>query len=149
MVDRIKSIIEQEGNNPSYFADSIGISRASINHILNGRNKPSLDMLMKILERFPEINSDWLIFGKSPMYKSEKSIIQPSLFNDNPTKPDKETNPVEYRKEIEVKKPQTMPKRTDLEKITTEKKELKKISKIMIFYSDNTFDTFSPDNSPI
>lgn len=54
---------------PSQFADEIGVQRSGVSHILSGRNKPSLDFILKILTRFPEVDADWLLFGKGSMVK--------------------------------------------------------------------------------
>lgn len=69
MEKRISKIIEYKKLNSSQFAEEIGVQRSSISHILSGRNKPSLDLVLKILERFPEIEQNWLLFGKGEMLK--------------------------------------------------------------------------------
>lgn len=46
------------------FAETIGVPRSTISHILSGRNKPSLDLIMKILSTYPKVNAEWLITGK-------------------------------------------------------------------------------------
>ncbi len=93
MIDRILLILKTQNLSSSQFADEIGVQRSSISHILSGRNNPSLEFVTKILKRFPDINSDWIIFGKGSMYKgsdamydvspkeSTKSNLQPDLFN--------------------------------------------------------------------
>ena len=151
LIERVKKIIEQKDLNPSYFADHIGISRSSMNHVLNGRNNPSLDVITKILEKYPDINSDWLLFGKEPMFCSEKPIIQTSLFDKNVPEPKIESEPVkiEYRKEVEIKQPVEVPKPPIVEEVVIEKKESKKITKVMILYSDNTFESLSPDKKSV
>ena len=73
MIDRIQLILKSKNLSPSQFADEIQVQRSSISHILSGRNKPSLDFIMKILTTYPEVNADWLIFGKGQMVKLEKS----------------------------------------------------------------------------
>lgn len=64
---RIQKIIEYAELTASEFADEIGVQRSNISHIISERNKPSLDFLMKIKERFPEIKWEWLIEGKGEM----------------------------------------------------------------------------------
>lgn len=61
--NRILEILEKSGLTPSEFADKIEVQRSVISHITSGRNKPSLDFLIKIKKNFPEIDTDWLIFG--------------------------------------------------------------------------------------
>jgi transcriptional regulator with XRE-family HTH domain len=72
MIDRFKSLLEQLHLSPSEFADKIGVQRSSVSHVLSGRNKPSIDFLEKILNVFPDIDTTWLITGKSG---SQKDII--------------------------------------------------------------------------
>lgn len=67
--DRIKKIIDHYGYSPSEFADTIEVPRSSISHITSGRNKASLDFIVKIKNRFPEIQWDWLIDGQGDMTK--------------------------------------------------------------------------------
>lgn len=56
------------------FADFINVQRPSMSHIISGRNNPSLDFVTKVLVAFPEIMSDWLIFGKGEAYRSENRV---------------------------------------------------------------------------
>jgi transcriptional regulator with XRE-family HTH domain len=61
--DRIYIIIKDNHLSPSSFADKINANRSSISHVLSGRNKPSLDLLEKIVLNFPNVNSYWLLTG--------------------------------------------------------------------------------------
>ena len=65
--DRILSVISYAELTASEFADEIGVQRSSVSHITSGRNKPSLDFLVKIKDRFPELAWDWLITGQGEM----------------------------------------------------------------------------------
>ena len=47
--ERIKKIIKDNELNSSSFATKIGVQRSSISHIISGRNKPSLDLVIKII----------------------------------------------------------------------------------------------------
>jgi transcriptional regulator with XRE-family HTH domain len=77
MVDRIKLILKVNNLTASKFADEIGVQRSSISHIVSGRNQPSLDLVQKVLRRFPEIRSEWLLNGNGSML----SNAQPDLFD--------------------------------------------------------------------
>ena len=63
MHTRLKNWMESEGLKSSQLADNIGVNRATISHILSGRNKPSIDFLQKLLSAYPNLNSNWLITG--------------------------------------------------------------------------------------
>lgn len=69
MKDRIKKIQEYSGLSLGVFASRTGIKAASLSHILNGRNNPSLDVMMKIHETFPEVSWEWMLYGTGSMLK--------------------------------------------------------------------------------
>jgi transcriptional regulator with XRE-family HTH domain len=66
--------MESESLKSSALADSIGVNRATISHILSGRNKPSIDFFQKLLSTYPDLNSNWLITGIG--YRSTKNETQ-------------------------------------------------------------------------
>ncbi len=148
MKERIIQVMEREGLNSSKFAEEIGIQRAAMSHIINGRNNPSLDVITRILQTFPDVNSDWLLFGKGNMYK-EKMFGTPDLFTNAATIPDQSTNVPKYRKEIESNPPINVTKVPHIEEVRIVEKPSKNVTKIMIFYSDNTFDTFIPEKKAL
>lgn len=146
MRDRILKIMEREGLAPSKFAESIGIQRSAMSHIISGRNNPSLDVLLKILERFTYVESDWLLFGKGQMIR-EHVLTEPGLFTNMAINRPEAQGVPEYRKEIGVDTPVNTPKQPVIEQVVFQDRPSKNVSKIMIFYSDNTFDTFVPEKN--
>ncbi|WP_452598137.1 helix-turn-helix domain-containing protein, partial [Pontimicrobium sp. MEBiC01747] len=80
---RLKKIIDYYGESASSFAEKIGVQRSSISHILSGRNKPSLEFVLKVLSAFPEVELYWLMNGKGkfPVEKNVEAKIerQPTL----------------------------------------------------------------------
>ena len=75
---RIKKWIESKELKSSSFADKIGVNRATISHVLSGRNKPSIDFLDKMIRAFPDLNSNWIVSGDGFMHKSDgvKEVIK-------------------------------------------------------------------------
>lgn len=146
MKERIIQIMEHEGLNPSKFADEIDIKRSAMSHILSGRNNPSLDVLLKILKKFTFIDSDWLLFGKGKMMRSSSSG-EPDLFENTSKFPPEVQIASEYGTENGVETAINGAKHVGIENIVCENKPSKNVTKIMIFYSDNTFDTFVPEKS--
>lgn len=65
MSERLQLIIKANKLSASEFADTIGVNRASLSHVLSGRNKPSMDFLSKIIEHFPNVNASWLLTGET------------------------------------------------------------------------------------
>lgn len=70
MQDRIKELLDEKGIGPAQFADEIEVPRATISHILNGRNKASLDVVTKVVQRYPEVSLQWLVLGKGDKFNS-------------------------------------------------------------------------------
>jgi transcriptional regulator with XRE-family HTH domain len=78
MKDRILLLIKAKNMTAAQFADQIGVQKSSISHILSGRNNASLDFVQKILITFPEVSTEWLLFGKGPIFGSENSAGNPN-----------------------------------------------------------------------
>ena len=69
--ERITKVLEYSGFSASEFADEIDVQRSSISHIISGRNKPSLEFVTKIKNRFPELSWDWIILGTGEMKQTD------------------------------------------------------------------------------
>ncbi|KPH14470.1 helix-turn-helix transcriptional regulator [Chryseobacterium sp. ERMR1:04] len=90
--ERISKVIEYSNLTPSEFADEIDVQRSSISHITSGRNKPSLEFIIKIKSSFPEILWDWLVTGEGEMLKSDlpetsEVLEKEDLFEEEKSKP--------------------------------------------------------------
>ena len=78
---RIKKWLDLNNQKASELANNIGVNRATISHILSGRNKPSIDFLEKLLNVYPEINANWLITGTGSIYLVDTSYIKKKNIN--------------------------------------------------------------------
>ncbi len=76
--ERIAFIIKMHNLNNSSFADRLEVQRSNISHILSGRSKPGLEFLEKVLIRFPRVNAEWLITGRSEVKNNSKADESPS-----------------------------------------------------------------------
>lgn len=147
---KIEQIIVEKGLSPSYFADTIGIQRSSISHILSGRNKPSLDIIQRILKAFPDIDRDWLLFDSNipeqntPQTNRAKPVNQAvqgnHLFEKTPPESPIITK-VEPSPAQAISSPTTVPQRRKIERPTVQAPvpSGKQIERIVIFYTDGTF----------
>jgi transcriptional regulator with XRE-family HTH domain len=79
MKERILEFLKAENKSSAQFADEIGVQPSGISHILSGRNNPSLDFIMKMLEKYRFLSTEWLLFGRGTMYKDTK---MQSLFDE-------------------------------------------------------------------
>ena len=135
---RVLAVMEQKQLSDAQFAEAIGISRGAVSQIKSGRSYPSLDVALKILDRYPDLSSDWLLLGKGEMYRSDElsnPMIKPVLTAECSSVAE---NGLNYG----VGNPQNVTQPTVVERIVYKDVPAKTISKIVVFYSDNTFDTF-------
>ena len=72
---RLKKVIDFHQLTASMFADKIGVQRSSISHILSGRNKPSLDFILKVIAEFNEVDMYWLLNGKGTFPKKQLHLL--------------------------------------------------------------------------
>lgn len=147
---KIEQIIVEKGLSPSYFADTIGIQRSSISHILSGRNKPSLDIIQRILKAFPDIDRDWLLFDSNipeqntPQINRAKPanlVIEEERLSEKTPQESPIINKVEPRPAQAISSPTTVPQRRKIERPTVQAPvpSGKQIERIVIFYTDGTF----------
>ena len=150
MKERIAQIIQKEDMTAAQFAEKIGISPSSLSHILSGRNNPSLEVVMKIHKACDYISLDWLLYGEGQMetdVDSDNNIhYTPSLFDENPVNPSKETINPENRKEMPLRNAENAPKEIVKQEIIYKERPPRKITEIRIFFDDNTYETFKPEN---
>jgi len=187
--NRIEKILQYEGLSIGQFAQEIGIKNSTLSHILNERNKPSLDVIKKILARYTNINSEWLIFGQGSMFKKEGHSQEPKLFEDDDVthnesdiypirEPQKEVSQITSIQEASVKsedppvynrtirhesrRSEINSQRNEFDELNNKKAEKeisiqkeyideklgldrindRNVTKIIIYYSDNTFQEF-------
>lgn len=121
-IKRLEKILDYYNLTASSFADKIGVQRSSISHLLSGRNKPSLDFILKILDVFPEIDLYWILNGKGsfPKNNEEYNIAYPPTLSDTDEK-----QPVNFKKEETIIKNDA-------------------IERIVIFYKNGAFKEYRP-----
>lgn len=140
LTEKIKQILAEKNLSPSLFADEIGIQRSSMSHILAGRNKPSLDIVQKIMRRFPELGPNWILedenIASGTLPATGSKPVDLPLFN--PAKSTTSRSADLNRK----KDPINSRAHENVNPEKTEIKEEKKIERILVFYSDGTFQEF-------
>lgn len=71
-IKRLEILFDHYGFSAATFSDKIGVQRSGVSHLLSGRNKPSLDFIMKIVHYFPEVDLYWLLNGKGNLIKDDE-----------------------------------------------------------------------------
>lgn len=145
MKERIAQIIKEEQLTAVQFAKETGIQQASLSHILNGRNNPSLEIIKKIHHRFPYINLDWLLYGEGNMTEQPKRAHNAaSLFDENAINTTESIDNAEYAKDFEAKEVSNTSKEAMKETIKYVERPPRKIIEIRIFFDDGTYETLMP-----
>ena len=151
-IKRLEIILDYYSLNASSFADRIGVQRSSLSHLLSGRNKPSLDFILKILDVFPDVDLYWILNGKGTFPKNSEQLdikensVEYIGKQNIPTPPNTEIIPENLFSEIKI--PNAIPK---LESIKIENQNSihepysGEIDKIVIFYKNGTFKSYLPD----
>lgn len=146
--EKIKQILVEKNLSPSHFADEIGVQRSSISHILAGRNKPSFDIIQKIIKRFPDLGYEWLM--------DENTGLAGLGVNDIPSNTKRSKNGAitngsalngKHSESHKKKLSEPTPVQPILEITENSKVNLsseKKVERILIFYSDKTFTEYKP-----
>jgi transcriptional regulator with XRE-family HTH domain len=162
LVARIQEIVDVLGISSNVFAQTVNVSPAAMYQVLKmKRNIPSVNIIKNILKVYPRFNADWLLFGIGQREKKDKPVLQTfsmpglqdqDLFKNNPVIPQNndvnignDTFASEYPIKNRAKEPEINIQQTKKQEIKTENFTAKKIDKIMIFYNDNTFMSFSPE----
>jgi DNA-binding XRE family transcriptional regulator len=138
--EKIKQILVDKNISPSHFADEIGIQRSSISHIIAGRNKPSLDIVQKIIRRFPDLGINWILEDED--LPESISEIKPfkadnyTLFNGQKSGISSHSESRRSNGSYQI------PSHENLRGDQYPAQEEKKVERILIFYSDGTFQEF-------
>jgi len=151
-VKRLEIIFDYYGLSASGFADKIGAQRSSLSHLLSGRNKPSLDFILKIIEVFPEVDLYWILNGKGNFPKSdnnENSISPTTLFSEIK----KEEPKIENQQDLFSAEPSVEKNRVfenPVENFSNTRnfenfKNESEIDRIVVFYRNGTFKNYSPE----
>ena len=151
MNNRLKQFLAAENITQSQFADKIDVVRASVSHVLSGRNNPSYEFIKAIIANYPTLNIEWLMFGKGKMYKGSEELPQPHnpveyhedlLFNDLYTEDSHDEEPALPLAEPEVSPAAPTIPATLLKALTENTQSTvkqRKVSKIIVLFDDGTY----------
>ncbi len=160
--ERIELLMKCYELSPSQFADRTGIQRASVSHIISGRNKPSLEVLQKIYDAFPELDIKWLMTGngEEPVVKGEGGSDAAVLENNLFAQPLQEqpVEPLVQQVAVVTQEPSPLPgqvssrpaverqqRKPSIPKLRPQQPAERRIKEVRIFYTDGTYETLVPE----
>ncbi len=148
LIDRFKMLMDREQLTAGAFADKIGVSGATISHILSGRNRyPSAEVMLKLTDSYQGLNLNWLLTGQgdpgidmgsgsllpeTPASSTPEMSMPVSQLDENVTDSNADADAQKYRTDF------------GLTPTSADKVLKRKIREIRVFYDDNTYETFSP-----
>ena len=157
MKERLIQLMQMLNCSPTQFANAIGVQRATLQHILNGRNEPSLKIIMAIHDGFPQVDLEWLLYGKGNTFgetsaPSQDNSIDYPLFSGNESalfRPNTRDNS-DFSNLNEVKTPVQSRKRPNNKNFsdksnTPANDHQKRIKEVVVFFEDGTYQNFLPD----
>lgn len=122
--ERIEKVKDALGLTARQFAAEIRVQPGTISNMMAGRNNPSLEVMKRIMERYPTLNPEWLIAGRGDMWRSVPGK-DAGLFDILPPDPKEKTVRTAQKEEPQV--------------VAAPPKQ---ISRIVVYYTDNTFEEF-------
>jgi transcriptional regulator with XRE-family HTH domain len=164
MVNRIQEIIKRYDLSPSKLADMLEVPRSTISHILSERNKPSLEFIYKLMDKFPEISLNWLLKGEGNIFGKERDLFSDLYVEETGKSKSESESPKALPSESSIKStavqdddfPAYHGKEKSIEDtssdvVNTEEVNKKnklsdkqKIVKLIVLYENGTFDEFYP-----
>lgn len=130
-VKRLEKILEFYQLTATAFAEEVDFNRSTISHLLSGRNKPSLEFVIKLLAKFPEVEMNWLLFGKGtfPSTSEKKNIAAPLKLKTN----------LSEEKTLDLFSEEII---GGNKKIIESDSSSRQVDKIVIFYKDGSFNIY-------
>ncbi len=143
MKERITEFLRNENKTSAQLAEEIGVQPSGISHILSGRNKPSLDFVIKMLEKYPNLSTEWLIFGKGAMYR-EHTLAD--LFEKEQVTAASRGMEETVVRGFRIDAPSLSEKSGEVSKVADDHTDYKKIKRIIWFFENKSFEEFFPGN---
>lgn len=148
MQEKLRELMKHEGLKPGQLAELLGINPAAISHIMAGRNKPGFELLQKILRRFPQINPDWLLVDRGPMYRTVDAS-ENSVTGETPEIGNLFTAPAASVSAC-APEPTATPRHADrtegVSRIQPDTAQ-RRATRVVIFYDDQSFESYAPSNA--
>jgi transcriptional regulator with XRE-family HTH domain len=142
MKERLLAFLKNENKTSAQLAEEIGVQASGISHILSGRNNPSLDFILKMLEKYQFLSTEWLLFGRGTMYKDAKiqSLFdfpgEESLNKEMSAKTEDKSGELDFNKIVTPR-----PGRSSSDSVAGNASD---VVKIVWFYDDNSFEEYLP-----
>lgn len=143
-IKRLEKILEYYNLSASTFADQIGVQRSSLSHLLSGRNKPSLDFIMKVVDVFPEVDLHWLLNekGNFPKQNDWEQKEVPTPIPEKQTDNKREESLDLFSKAIPLEEKTNSKTVENIEKTISATNPHVEIERIVVFFKNGSFKNY-------
>ena len=142
MKEKLEYLLREKQLSATSLARLLEIQPSGISHIMSGRNKPSFDLVVKILTAFPDINPDWLLLDSDEVYRRGGTSSTRDLFgfDDQLSQSDPSLG---VNENIEFSESKNREENLQINNFSSAKNSGKSVDRIVVLYSDGTFESFS------
>ncbi|MBR4854796.1 MAG: helix-turn-helix transcriptional regulator [Alistipes sp.] len=144
MREKLQKLMSTEQLTSSRFAELLGIQPSGVSHLLGGRNKPSFDLVQKILRRFPHINPDWLILDSEQMYRTDADNLSASTNSAENASPEMAVNGenISAAQNIAFSESSQTSARGVEQMMARAATTHKNVKRVIVLFDDHTFESF-------
>ncbi len=143
MKEKLEILLREKGLNPSTLARLLEIQPSALSHILSGRNKPSFQLVVKILKTFPDVNPDWLLLDDADMLRSTATSPTAST---TPYRAAAASTPeplFEISEDIDFSESKTEEKNEKEQIFRSLAGGRKRVERVIVLYSDHSFESYT------
>lgn len=145
--DRLRIFMHFKKLNATQLAEIIDVQRSSVSHVLNGRNKPSLEFVQRLVNEFPEVSFEWLVNGSGSLGKKDTNVSKSNAGENNRDVTEVSIDETIVHRDTQVKEnvtPKSVATPTHNQEQLLDSKSVNEIKKIVVFYSNGTFEEYFP-----
>lgn len=139
MKSKLEYLLRSENLTATTLARKLEIQPSGISHILSGRNKPSFDLVVKILRAFPHLNPDWLMLDSDKIYRDD--VAQSAISSEEPA-PSVEAQPT-AKENIEISASENFVKNDNRSIFSVAQNSEKRMQRVIVLYADGSFESFT------
>ena len=144
MREKLQKLMASEQLTASRFAELLGIQPSGVTHLLGGRNKPSFDLVQKILRRFPHINPDWLLLDSEQMYRADAELTnaQPHQTSNEVAETPVNVEKISATQNTTISEGSTSANNSIERLATIGAVNRKNVKRVIVLFDDHTFESF-------
>ncbi len=142
MKEKIEYLLRAGNYTATSLARLLDIQPSGLSHILSGRNKPSFDLVVKILRAFPDVNPDWLLLDSDQVYRNPTAteLAAAQKYEDVSSE---EASSLDASQNNQISESKNEEKNEQPSIFAASSNCGKSVERVIVLYSDKSFDSYS------